>query len=408
MAPSGVVGPLRLDRRLPAVLRRSGPGDIVVIDQIDLDRSQAEALVRKGVSAVVNAAPSISGRYPNLGPEAIVEAGLVLVDLTDAVEADVFTAVREGATGRLVEGGLFVGDQRVAGGTELTAEEVRDRMDLARAGLSVQLQSLTHNVTEYLRREQDLLLHGRGLPTLRTPMAGRPVVVVVRAFDHAADLRRLQSFIREQKPVLVGVDGGADALLATRLTPDVLVVGSTGLAGGRGADEAPVSDRALRAAREVVLHEDTADPVRGADRLDRQGIPHARLSAAGTTEDIALLLADAHEAALVVTVGTHATLDEFLDRRRDGMASTFLTRLRLGPRLVDARSVPVLYAGRLKPWHLLLVLLVGVLALLTALTITPQGEQWRAAVGAEAGPVLTGLLDGIRDVWPDNLGGIDS
>ncbi len=381
-APRGLVGTLRVDRRTPALLRRLEPGDIAVVDELDLDRRTAEALLDRGVAAVVNAAPFISGRYPNLGPELLAKAGVVLVD---AVGAEALARVRDGGTGRLVEGTVYVGDQPVAAGTALGLDDVVDRMDSAREGLTAQLDSLTHQATEFLRREQELLLHGLGVPDLRTQVAGRPVVVVVRDYDHRADLRGLRRFIREQHPVLVAVDDGADALLEAGHRPDVLVVGEHGLTGPAGADRDEtssttsghrVSDRALRAAREVVLHADGTGSTRGAERLERAGVRAPRMAGAGATGDVAVLLADLRGGTPIVTVGVHATLEEFLDGHRSGLGGTFLTRLRVGPRLVDAKAVPALYSGRVRTWQLLLVLLAGLVALLAAVAATPMGGQW--------------------------------
>ena len=370
---SGLTGPVRVDRRTSGVLRRAQDGDIVVIDHLDLDRSNAEALVAHGVRGVVNATRFISGRYPNLGPEVLARAGVTLVE---GVGHDVFTRLSDGDRVTLRDGALLVKGEVVASGEELTLDDVVSRMGEAREGLTTQLQSFTHNTTEFLRREQDLLLHGRGMPDLSTRIAGRPVVVVVRDFDYAADLKMLRRYIREQNPVLIAVDGGADALLAVRLKPDVLVIGPDGFAGRAGnTPGAAVSDKALRSSREVLLHADASDRLVGAERLERLGIRPARVAASGTTEDIALLLADTKGASLIVTVGTHATLDEFLDRQRSGLASTFLTRLRVGSKIVDAENVPALYAGRVRLWHLALVLLVGLLALAAAVSLTPEGER---------------------------------
>lgn len=381
----GVAGTVRMDRRMSAVLRRAHRGDIVVIDRLDLDRDSAESLLEQGVSVVVNASPFISGRYPNLGPELLVKSGVVLLEVLDA---EVFTKLEDGASVRVHEGTIYLDDQPVASGRELSLAEVQARMDDARAGLTTQLQSFTHNTTEFLRREQGLLLHGRGVPDLRTEMAGRPVVVVVRGFDHEAELRRIRRFVREQKPVLVGVDAGADALLAARLKPDVVMIGEGGFARPGSVQSRTVSDQALTGAREVVLHSDASDVVAGAERLERLGVRPQRVASSGSTEDIALLIADIKGASLIVTVGTHATLDEFLDRQRSGLASTFLTRLRLGPRLVDAKSVPMLYAGRVPLWQLVLVLAVGLLALGAAVALTPRGEIWVDELGAAARPWL--------------------
>ena len=381
----GVAGTIRMDRRMSAVLRKAHRGDIAVIDRLDLDRDSAESLLEQAVSVVVNASPFISGRYPNLGPELLAKAGVVLLEVLDA---EVFTKLEDGATARVHEGTIYLDEQPVVSGQELSLAEVQERMDNARVGLATQLQSFTHNTTDFLRREQGLLLHGRGVPELRTEMAGRPVVVVVRGFDHEAELRRMRRFVREQKPVLVGVDAGADALLAARLKPDVVMIGENGLARPGSVQSRTVSDKALTGAREVVLHSDASDVVVGSERLERLGVRPKRVSSSGSTEDIALLIADIKGASLIVTVGTHATLDEFLDRQRSGLASTFLTRLRLGPRLVDAKSVPMLYAGRVPLWQLVLVLLAGLVALAAAVALTPRGEVWADELGAAARPFL--------------------
>jgi uncharacterized membrane-anchored protein len=388
----GTTGPLRVDRRTSTLVRRLKPGDIAVIDHLDLDRANAQALLDRGVAVVVNASPFISGRYPNLGPELLARAGVVLVD---SVGPDAFGKLHDGTPARVHEGRLYVKDEPVLEGKQLTADDIAEMMADARGGLSTQLQSFTHNTTEFLRREQDLLLHGEGAPDLRTRLEGRPVVVVVRGYDYREDLRRLRRYVREQRPVLVGVDAGADALIEAGHRPDIVVIGEQGLAPGNRAGDDTVSDKALRGAKEVVLHSDRAGRAVGADRLDRIGVRAHNFSASGTSEDVALLLADLAGASLIVTVGTHATLTEFLDRHRSGLAGTFLTRLRVGPKLVDAKGVPQLYSGRIRVWHLLAVLLAGLTALLVAIAGTPVGQEWWEAVRvwlADAFDWLQGLL----------------
>lgn len=386
----GTTGTVRVDRRTNTLVRRLRPGDIAVIDHLDLDRANAEALLDRGVVAVVNASPFISGRYPNLGPELLARSGVVLVD---NVGSDVFGKLHEGVQARIDEGNLYVKGEVVVSGTQLSPDDIAAMMEEARGGLSTQLQSFTHNTTEFLRREQDLLLHGQGAPELRTRLDGRPVVVVVRGYDYREDLRRLKGYIREQRPVLVGVDAGADALLEAGHRPDIVVVGETGLApGNRSGDLGAVSDKALRGAKEVVLHSDRTGRAIGSDRLDRLGVRAQSFPAAGTSEDVALLLADLAGASLIVSVGTHATLTEFLDRQRAGLASTFLTRLRVGPKLVDAKGVPHLYSGRVRLWHLLAVLLAGIVALLVAVAGTPVGQEWWDAITDWFDDATQGLL----------------
>jgi uncharacterized membrane-anchored protein len=188
------------------------------------------------------------------------------------------------------------------------------------------------------------------------------------------------------------VDDGADALLAVKLRPDILVIGEAGLARVPGSGERVVSDKALRSAREVVVHADATDRATGAERLDRLGVRPLRVATSGTSEDLALLMADVKGASLIVAVGTHTTLDEFLDRQRAGLASTFLTRLRVGSRLVDAKAVPALYDGRVRLWQLALVLLAGLLAVAAAMSLTPGGE----ALLRDVGEALERLYDDVR------------
>ena len=387
----GVVGTARVDRRTAAAVRRAGPGDVVVLDHLDVDRALAETLVSAGVVAVVNAAPFISGRYPNLGPEVLARAGVVLLD---EVGTGVFDRLKDGQAVRVDEGVVYVDDEPVADGRTLGLADVRELMEQARAGLATQLHGFTHNATEFLRREPDLLLHGAGVPELGVALAGRPVVVVARDFDWEGDLEAVRRFVKEQRPVLVGVDAGADVLVDAGFAPTLVVVGEEGLVGASGGPA--VSDRALTAAEEVLVHADASGRLVGTDRLERLGVRSQRIAAAGTTTDIALLVVHAKQAEVIVTVGSHPGLDEFLDRQRGGLASTFLTRLKVGSQVVDAKAVPVLYSGRTQPWRLWLLVAVALLALVAAVLTTPVGAEW-----AEAGRDRAGELWAQRPDWVD-------
>jgi uncharacterized membrane-anchored protein len=369
-APPGIVATARVGRRAGALVPRLRPGDIAVLDHPDLDRSSAQALVESGIAAVLNAGPFISGRYPNLGPELLAQAG---IELVDQIGEDGLAAIKDGVRVRLDDGVVYLDDRAIAGGRPVGLDQVIEEMAAARVGLAAQLESFTHNSTEFLRREQDVLLHDEGAPTLSTKLSGRPVVVVVRAHDHDEELARVASYLKDQRPVLVGVDRGADALLEAGHRPDIVVV--TGQR--RQHDNLDlVSARALKAARDVVLVLDRGASRHSTDQLDRLGIRASRFETGATAEDAALLLAHLSGASLIVGVGMHATLDEFLDRQRDGLASTYLTRLKVGPRLVDARAVPQLYSGVVHPRHLALLLLAGLVALAAAIGTTPVGQDW--------------------------------
>lgn len=396
----GTHGTARVDRRVRTLLPRLQRGDVAVLDQHDLDRSTAEALVAAGVVAVVDAAPLLSGRYPAHGPQVLADAGVVLVDRAGP---EVLGAVRDGARVRVHEGAVWVADRLLAQGREVDAATVAAETDRARSGLSSQLDALTHHSAEFVRREQDLLLHGTGLPRLGTPVEGRTVVVVAPGRDHRAELAGLRPYLREQDPVLVGVDTGADALVAAGLRPDVLVVGPT-------EADLPAA-AALRAARDLVVCAEPGAGAAGADRLERLRTRPQRVETAATSEDVALLLADRHDAALIVGVGLHDSLDDVLDRQREGLGGSFLTRLVVGHRLVDAAAVPRLYSGRVRPRHLLLVVLAGLVALAAAVATTPVGQEWgRALLDALAALVGTAqdavAADTVTHLRPDTARGL--
>ncbi len=369
-----VAGPARVDPRTKGLTKRLRPGDVAVIDHLDLDRVSAEALVACQPAAVLNAARSTSGRYPNLGPEILVAAGIPLID---DLGADVMS-LTEGHQLRVLDGAVYDGDTLVAEGVLQTEATVAAAMEEARAGLSVQLESFAANTMDYLRRERDLLLDGVGVPDITTEIDGRQVLIVVRGYHYKEDLVTLRPYIREYRPVLIGVDGGADAILDAGWKPDLIV-----------GDMDSVSDRALTCGAEVVVHAYRDGRAPGLARVEQLDVRHVVFPATGTSEDVAMLLADDKGAELIVAVGTHATLVEFLDKGRSGMASTFLTRLRVGSKLVDAKGVSRLYRNRISNLQLTLLVLAGLLALGVALASTAAGQTLIGLLGARVDDITS-------------------
>lgn len=361
---------VRSHSRTAVVLSRLAPGDIAVIHQIDLDAATARELLRRRPRAVVDTAPFISGRVANLGPGLLLDAG---VELVEALEGDP-TQVPDGASLRLEGGVLYDGDREVLHGTVVTGEDISRRLDDARTGMSAQLDSFTSNAAEYLRRDQDVLLHGRGLPEVRARLKGRPALVV-SADAAPQDLKQVRRFLREEHPALVAVDGAADTLARRRLRPDVVVVREEALAGiadGRAA----VTAKALKRAGDVVVHTRRGGESPALKRLVTLGVEPLRFTGSLSSFDVGLLLAHHGGANLVVPVGARAGLDDLVDGSPAEQASAFLTRLRVGPRLVDAAAVPQLYSGRMRWWYVLLVLLVGLVAVAVAIGTTPVGQDW--------------------------------
>ena len=359
-APTEIGGVARLDRRTKNLTKRLKPGEIAIIHHSDLDRVSAEALVATGVSAVVNAVPSVSGRYPNLGPGILLEAGIPLID---GVGEQVFAEIKEGDRVTLDAGLLLDPTGAVlAEGTRVTTELLETELQVAREGLSDQIEAFTENTMRYLREEKELLLEGIGVPEIRTPIEGRHVLIVVRGYDYRSDLDALRPYISEYRPLLMGVDGGADALIEAGYKPDVII-----------GDMDSCSDATLRSGAEIIVHAYRDGRAPGVERVEQLGLEAVVFPALGTSEDAAMLLADTKGARLLVAVGTHASLVEFLDKGRSGMASTFLTRLRVGPKLVDAKGVSRIYRSQIRGWHLVLLVLAGLLALVTALSFTEVG-----------------------------------
>jgi uncharacterized membrane-anchored protein len=372
LASPGVTGTARVGKPTSALISRLTPGDIAVIDHIDLDSHTATALVDAGVVAVVNAAPMISGRYANLGPEVLADAGVLVVD---RVGADGLEKIHDDQEIRVHDGVVFaVGPDgqtvQLTAGRPLERHVVHEEMDQSRSGLVVPLDTLAHT-SDFLRREQDLVLSGRGLPELTTSLAGRAVVVVARA-EHA-DLQAIRQFVREQSPVVVAVGAAADDVLGLSWAPDVVIV----TAGEPGS--VPSAD-ALRVATDVVLLAPGGSSLAEQAGLEALGVTPLLVDSSSTAEDVALLLADHHDAAVVVGVGLHTRLEDFLGRQPDGQASSLATRLKVGSRLVDASAVRALYTARARPVHVALVLAAGLVALLAAISVTPVGHDWADSI----------------------------
>ena len=348
-----------MDRRTKRLVQRLQPGEIAVIDHEDLDRVSAEGLVAAGVAAVVNASASISGRYPNLGPLILLQAGIPLVDDVGPL---LLRKVREGDEIRLQGDRVYDGERLVGIGIAQSEGSVRETMAEAQLGLGDRFESFARNTVDYIQRERDLLFGGAGLPAIEHTLGGRSVLVVVRGYNYKEDLGVLGPYIRDVRPVLMGVDGGADALIEAGYRPDVII-----------GDMDSVSDAALRLAlrprkafrrrlpTEIVLHAYRDGQAPGRARLDALGVPYKVVQSAGTSEDVAFLLAHEKGAETIVAVGSHGNLREFLDKGRDGMASTFLVRLRVGEILMDAKGVSRVYSPRLRTRDALL-LVVGALA----------------------------------------------
>ncbi len=331
----------RVDKRTKRLIPRLQAGEIAIIDHEDIDRVAAEALLDRRPIAVLNASESISGRYPSVGATLLTASNVVLVD---ALGSGVMS-IREGAQVRIDNDEVFVDGKSIAKGERQNAQSVRALVEGAKLGLSAELQAFAENTLRYVREESHLLFDPPDPPDLGIDFKGRQVMVVVRGHDYRDDLQHLRSYVRDMHPVIVAVDGGADVCLQDGLTPDVII-----------GDFDSVTDDALLSGAKLVVHAYVGGAAPGAERLEKLGLDFVTYEAPGMSEDVAMLLAYDEGADLIVAVGTHASMVEFLDKGREGMASTFLTRLKVGPKLVDAKGVSRLYQGTVRKTDLMFLL----------------------------------------------------
>ncbi len=357
-AEGTVFGVARIDTRTKRLVKRVQPGEIMVIDHADLDRVAAETIVDAQAGAVINASSSISGRYPNLGPLLICAAGIPLID---EVGVDVLSAIADGQLVRVIDNDVVVDGQVVASGTRQTMQLLEDRIESARASMGEELERFAENTLSYLSQERHLLLDEPDIPQIDLVMKDRHVLIVVRGADYKDDLDVLRrtGYLGEMRPLLVGVDGGADALLEIGQTPDLII-----------GDMDSVSERALRCGATLVVHGYRDGRAPGSKRLADLGLDHEVYAAEGTSEDIAMLLAYEKGAELIVAVGTHSSMVEFFDKGRAGMASTFLVRMKVGPILVDAKGVSRLYQHRIRKGDLAMLVLSAVFTLVVITLIS--------------------------------------
>ena len=355
-------GIARLDKRTKDLTKRLGPDDIAIIDHVDMDRVSAEALLGTGVEVVVNAASSISGAYPNVGPLLLTRGGVTLID---DVGQGIFDCVREGELIQVVGDEIRLDGKACAHGTRLSVTAIEEKMEAAKAGLGEQLDRFARNTIEYLEKERSILTDETWVPETEVDFHGRQALVVVRGYDFKEDMRALVPYIREMKPILIGVDGGADAILESGFRPDIIV-----------GDMDSVTDEALRSGAQLIVHAYPDGRAPGMGRLDELGVPGTSWPLAATSEDLAMLLPWELGAELIVAVGTHANLVEYLDKGRKGMASSFLVRLKVGTKLVDAKGVNKLYRSAIGPSQLIPIVLAALVVISVLVWISPAARTF--------------------------------
>lgn len=359
-------GRARLDKKTKNLVKRLREDDIAIIDHKDIDRVSAEALLATNVKIVVNSSQSCSGRYPNTGPLLLLKAGITLID---DVDDKIFDLVSEGERVMVKENAIFKDGKKIAEGEIFTEEKLDELLIEARQNVSSEIDKFAVNTLNYIQKEKGYVTSIQEVPELKISIAKRQCLIVVRGYDYKEDLKMLRPYIREMRPVIIGVDGGADALLEEGLKPDIIL-----------GDMDSASDKALQSGAQLIVHAYKSGNAPGLERLKKMNLEADVLSATGTSEDVAMLLAYEKGAELLVLVGSHANLVEFLDKGREGMASTFLMRLKVGERLVDAKGVSKLYQPKAKIGHLIMLLAAAMVAVMAIMLASPTVRNFTSLV----------------------------
>lgn len=349
------------DRKTKNLVKRLNSGDIAVINHRDIDEIAALSLVEKKPMAVINTSESISGMYPNRGPSILVDAGITIIDIDNE---NSFDLIDEDSRIRIVNDEIFMNNIYIGKGKALTKEIIDSKTKAAKNNLEEVLDNFIENTLEYAKKEKNLILDNINIPGVDVDIKNKHVLVVVRGKDYKKDLFAIKTYIEEISPVLIGVDGGGDALLEFGYIPDIVI-----------GDMDSVSDNCLKLCKEIVVHAYNDGRAPGLKRIEENGLEYKLFPSPGTSEDIAMLLAYEKGADFIVAVGTHTNMIDFLEKGRKGMASTFLVRLKVGSKLIDAKGVNKLYKERIKPIHLVSVFISSLIPIIIISLLSPFSKH---------------------------------
>ena len=355
-------GLARKDRKTKILVKSLQPREIAVIDHRDIDEVSAKSLIATKVKAVLNARDSISGKYPNQGPLMLVKAGILLID---CLGEDFFTAVNDEDNLDISGETVFCNNTPIGTGRLLNEDKLHVLMEAARQNIEVELDNFVKNTLEYAQKERELIFTGLVYPEITTKIRNRHVLIVVRGKNYQEDLNAIKAYIREKRPVLIGVDGGADALIENGYRPDMII-----------GDMDSITDSALGCGAEIIVHAYTDGVAPGLERIESLGLRAKTFPAPGTSEDIAMLLGYEYGARLIVAVGAHSNLIDFLEKGRKGMGSTFLVRLKVGSVLVDAKGVAELHKSSMKKRYFFVLLASAIIPLLVVIDNSPSLNQY--------------------------------
>ncbi|AFS78407.1 putative pyrophosphokinase [Gottschalkia acidurici 9a] len=356
-----VKGTLRKDKKTKNLAKRLNLGEIAIIDHKDIDEIAALSLVETKIKCILNLDKSISGRYPNKGPEILHEAGILIFECEDK---EIFNVVDEGEILEIQDNNIVYKEKIIGTCEEINEEKINHLLKIGYDNIENELDNFIDNTLEYAKKEKELVTGDINIPEIKTTFKNRHALVVVRGKDYKKDLLAVRNYISEVNPILIGVDGGGDALLEFGYIPDMVI-----------GDMDSVSDKCLQSSGEIIVHAYPNGKAPGLKRVEELGLDSVVFPSPGTSEDIALLLAYSNEVDLIVAVGTHNSMIDFLEKGRNGMASTFLVRLKVGAKLIDAKGVNELYKSSLKPKYMIGLGLAALLPIIVIALLFPPMQE---------------------------------
>lgn len=357
-----IKGIARSGKRTKELVKKLQAHEIAIIDHEDIDELAAQSLVKAKVKAVINASPSITGKYPHRGPSVLIESGIPVLE---QVGADVFAKINDGMEIQIKGQEIFSDHQLLGQGKVLNMKIIAEKVRQAEKNYHIQLGKFINNTLEYAAKEIKLVDQKLDIPDLGLDFHGRHTLIVVRGKDYLDDLNVIRPYINEIKPILIGVDGGADALRSFGYCPHLII-----------GDMDSISDRTLKCGAKLIVHAYPNGRAPGMERISSLGLDASLLPAPGTSEDAAMLLSYQLGTELIVAVGTHSNVIDFLEKGRQGMASTFLVRLKIGSILVDAKGVSKLYRQKLKFRYIAQLVMAALIPFIIVGLVSPSASQF--------------------------------
>jgi len=352
-----IKAPIKIDKKTKDLVKRIANGEIAIINHEDIDEVAANSLINKNIMAVINCQKSISGRYPNLGPSLLTKFKIPIYDVIEG--ETLFDILKDEDMVEIEDNKLIFDGNYIAKLLLLSPQKINSLLNAAEKNLESELEKFIDNTLTYAHKEKDFILGKLKVPQIRTSILNKQVLIVVRGQNYKEDLSAVLSYIKEVKPVLIGVDGGGDVLLEFGFIPDIII-----------GDMDSVTDRCLMICKEIVVHAYPNGEAPGLMRINKLNLKATLFPAPGTSEDIAMLMAYEKGADLIVAVGTHTNMIDFLEKGRKGMASTFLVRLKVGTKLVDAKGVSKLYHNSIKPEYIWALIVASLIPIIITMAIS--------------------------------------